>query len=90
MGVKPGYRIPPGATILLPSACISHSNITVGQTETRYPFTQYTAGSLFQWVDHGFRLNPGFWSSLDSDELADEQEKRRIRLKSGLSLRTLS
>ena len=47
-------EFPPGSTILLPSATISHSNVTVDRDERRYSFTQYTAGGAVsvggEWV----------------------------------------
>jgi hypothetical protein len=84
-------EFPPGATFLLPSACISHSNIDIDQSETRYSFTQYTAGSIFRWVDRGFKLENEFWPSLTDAEVVEEQKRREVRLSSGLSLlRTFS
>lgn len=83
-------EFPPGSTILLPSACISHSNVDIDQSETRFSFTQYTAGSLFRWADHGLRLEGEFWSSLSEDEIIQEKKRGDARLSSGLSLlRTL-
>jgi hypothetical protein len=79
-------EFPPGSTLLLPSACISHSNVDINQGEKRYSFTQYTAGSIFRWVDHGFQLEDSFWSSLNSDEKVEELAKMESRLSSGLSL----
>ncbi|KAF8200627.1 hypothetical protein K438DRAFT_1436955, partial [Mycena galopus ATCC 62051] len=46
-------RFPPGSTIMIPSALLRHSNVSIQQNETRYSFTQYTAGSLFRWVHNG-------------------------------------
>ncbi|KAF8163967.1 hypothetical protein BJ912DRAFT_864508, partial [Pholiota molesta] len=37
-------EFPPGSTILVPSAAIPHSNIPIGRRETRYSFTQFSAG----------------------------------------------
>ncbi|KAJ7243702.1 hypothetical protein C8J57DRAFT_1083566 [Mycena rebaudengoi] len=48
-------EFPPGATILLPSATISHSNIPVQAGDERVSFTQFTAGGLLRYVDNGFR-----------------------------------
>lgn len=48
-------ELPAGATILLPSALFMHSNIPIRANETRRSFTQYSAGGLFRYVDHGFR-----------------------------------
>lgn len=48
---------PPGSTVLLPSALLTHSNTAVGEGETRYSFTQYAAGSLFSYVQNGMKSN---------------------------------
>ncbi|TFK85451.1 hypothetical protein K466DRAFT_494704, partial [Polyporus arcularius HHB13444] len=48
-------EFPPGSTILLPSAILRHSNVDIARHETRYSFTQYTAGGLFRWVRAGFQ-----------------------------------
>ncbi|KAF8882607.1 hypothetical protein CPB84DRAFT_1660453, partial [Gymnopilus junonius] len=42
------------STILVPSAIIHHSNITISPFETRFSATQYAARGLFHWVDHKF------------------------------------
>ncbi|KAJ7126502.1 hypothetical protein C8R43DRAFT_958011 [Mycena crocata] len=48
-------EFPAGATILFPSATISHSNIPVQDGDERASFTQYTSGGLMRYVDNGFR-----------------------------------
>ncbi|KAJ7155576.1 hypothetical protein C8R43DRAFT_1000503 [Mycena crocata] len=48
-------EFPHGATILLPSATVEHSNIPVQPGDERASFTQYTAGGLMRYVDNGFR-----------------------------------
>lgn len=50
-------EFPPGSTIFLPSAVISHSNVAISEGERRYSVTQYAAGGLFRWVDNGFKSN---------------------------------
>ncbi|KAJ7834833.1 hypothetical protein B0H13DRAFT_1913881 [Mycena leptocephala] len=40
-------HFPPGSSILLPSAILRHSNVSIQQGETRYSFTQYTAQAFF-------------------------------------------
>ncbi|KAJ7157520.1 hypothetical protein C8R43DRAFT_1125210 [Mycena crocata] len=47
-------EFPAGATILLPSATVAHSNIPVQAGDERASFTQYTAGGLIRYVDNGF------------------------------------
>ncbi|KAJ3816698.1 hypothetical protein F5880DRAFT_1464105, partial [Lentinula raphanica] len=46
---------PAGATILFPSALITHSTLPVEAHETCYALLQYTSGSLFCWRDNGFQ-----------------------------------
>ena len=48
-------EFPPGSTIFIPSACVSHSNIAVADTEHRYSFTQYTSGGIMRWVACGMQ-----------------------------------
>jgi hypothetical protein len=79
-------EFPPGCTILLPSACISHSNVAIGSSETRYSFTQYTAGAIFRWVDNGCKLDDDFWSGLSDEQVVEEKRKRGAHFAEGLSL----
>ena len=44
-------EFPPGATILIPSAVLTHSNVAIAEHEQRYSLTQYTAGGLLRWID---------------------------------------
>ncbi|KAF8127507.1 hypothetical protein K438DRAFT_1612418, partial [Mycena galopus ATCC 62051] len=48
---------PPGLTILIPFAILRHLNMGIGEEETRYSFTQFSAAGLFQWVNNGFKSN---------------------------------
>ncbi|KDQ54000.1 hypothetical protein JAAARDRAFT_698215, partial [Jaapia argillacea MUCL 33604] len=48
-------EFPPGSTIFIPSAIIQHSNIPVAEGEVWLSYTQYTAGSVFRWVNYSFR-----------------------------------
>jgi hypothetical protein len=50
--LKVVIQFPAASTILLPSALLRHSNTVIQPGETRYSITQYTAGSLFRWVDN--------------------------------------
>ncbi|KAJ7018317.1 hypothetical protein C8F04DRAFT_1199101 [Mycena alexandri] len=79
-------EFPPGTTILIPSAAIFHSNIPIGVGERRYSFTQYTAGGLFRWIEHGFQSEEAFFSSLSAEERVKEQAEARARWESGASL----
>ncbi|THU94250.1 hypothetical protein K435DRAFT_568132, partial [Dendrothele bispora CBS 962.96] len=47
-------RFPPGSTILIPLALLTHSNVPIQENETRYSFVLYSAAGLFRWVYNGF------------------------------------
>lgn len=53
-------EFPPGSLILLPSAMLCYSNMTVHQGECQYSFMQYSAGGLFQWAECGFMTQAAF------------------------------
>ncbi|KAJ7232097.1 hypothetical protein C8J57DRAFT_1250748 [Mycena rebaudengoi] len=47
-------EFPAGATILLPSATVCHSNLPVQAGKRRGSFMQYTSGGLMHYIDNGF------------------------------------
>ncbi|KAF7971008.1 hypothetical protein HWV62_22273 [Athelia sp. TMB] len=49
-------EFPPGSTVLIPSSVMRHGNTSIQDGETRVSITQYVAGALFRYVDHGFKL----------------------------------
>ncbi|KAI0676184.1 hypothetical protein C8Q78DRAFT_960830, partial [Trametes maxima] len=53
-------EFPPGATMLIPSALLHHSNAAIRPGEKRYSLTQYSAGGLFRWVECGFKTKKDF------------------------------
>ncbi|KAJ7833452.1 hypothetical protein B0H14DRAFT_3142596 [Mycena olivaceomarginata] len=72
-------RFPPGATILIPSAIIRHSNIPVQPHEKRFSFVQYTAGGLFRWIRNGYMTDEDFLkkSTMESREARDVEAETR-------------
>lgn len=51
-----------------------HSNVAIQGGETRYSFTQYSAGGLFCWVDHGFQSERAYragWSEARKEQEAE-------------------
>jgi hypothetical protein len=50
-------EFPPGSTILIPSAILTHWNTKISEGEKRYSFTQYSAGALFSYVENGMMSN---------------------------------
>ncbi|KAJ7198440.1 hypothetical protein C8J57DRAFT_1635380 [Mycena rebaudengoi] len=46
---------PSTASLLIPSACMSHGNTPLQLGETRCSITQYAAGGLFRWAGYGYQ-----------------------------------
>lgn len=63
-----------------------HSNVAIQKGEERYSFTQYTAGGLFRWVDHGFQKEDEYYAKLSVDERLEEEEVMQRRWSIGLGL----
>lgn len=84
--IRKAIQFPAGSTILIPSAAITHSNTTIQHGERRYSFTQYSAGGLFRWVDHGFQNETSYEAGLSSERHSQELGERRKQLKAGLTL----
>ncbi|KAJ7723599.1 hypothetical protein B0H14DRAFT_3519894 [Mycena olivaceomarginata] len=71
--LKMVVEFPAGALILLPSATVAHSNVALEVGEEQISFTQFTAGGLFRWVDHGGhtaeelqREDPDIWECMQA------------------------
>lgn len=79
-------EFPPGSTVLIPSAAVAHSNVPIQRGERRYSFTQYSAGGIFRWVDHGFQKEERFRASLSAEELACQLKIQGDQLAMGLGL----
>jgi hypothetical protein len=72
--------------VLIPSAVISHSNTAIGRDERRYSFTQYSAGSLFRWAEHGCQLDEDYYAGLSEEEIEEDERQNAERWKKGLSM----
>ena len=79
-------EFPPGSSIMVPSAVISHSNIPIQPSETQYSFTQYAASGLFRWVEHGFQKEGRYNRDLSAEEQSAGQVHREKHKDLGLSL----
>ncbi|KAF7978208.1 hypothetical protein HWV62_1190 [Athelia sp. TMB] len=79
-------EFPAGATILLPSAVLRHSNTAIQSGEKRYSYTQYTSGGLFRWVEHGFRSETKYMASLNNSMKKEEEEIAAKRWDEGMDL----
>ncbi|KAJ7233543.1 hypothetical protein C8J57DRAFT_1577437, partial [Mycena rebaudengoi] len=78
-------EFPAGATILLPSATICHSNLPIQPGDKRGSFTQYTAGGLMRYVDNGFRTERELAEN-DPEEYARMCLLKETRWEMGLAL----
>lgn len=79
-------RFPPGSTILLPSALITHSNVPIQAHEHRSSFTQYTAGGLFRWVRNGFRTDEDFECTASKEERQSKEAEHSRRWEDGVNM----
>jgi hypothetical protein len=79
-------EFPPGSTIMVPSSAIHHSNTRIQPNESRYSFTQYSAGGLFRWVELGFKTVKNYKKDAEPGEAAEMQGKQSQQLEFGLSL----
>ena len=75
--MKLALEFPPGSTILIPSGSVAHGNTTIGPDEERLSITQYTSGSLFRWVDCGFRTVKEYKAVLKEASKKDPSLKRK-------------
>ena len=79
-------EFPPGSTILIPSATIAHSNTAIGHRETRCSFTQFTAGGLFCWAEHGNQPDADYFRGMSASKKEKVASENATRCKLGLSL----
>ncbi|KAJ6447706.1 hypothetical protein C8R45DRAFT_1115758 [Mycena sanguinolenta] len=84
--LKMVIRFPAGATILIPSAIIRHSNVSVQPHESRSSFVQYTAGGLYRWIRNGFRTDEDFDRSASNEEKAVKEQEAKRRWEEGVAM----
>jgi hypothetical protein len=70
-------EFPPGSTVLIPSAILSHSNVDINEGEKRYSFTQYASGGLFRWVENGFKSGSRYVSKLKGSKAEKDKAKAK-------------
>jgi hypothetical protein len=77
-------RFPPGCSVLIPSAVVTHSNTPIQAGEDRFSLIQYSAGALFRWVANGFRSDLQWAASATAADLAHREEERAMRCRTAL------
>lgn len=84
--LKVVIEFPPGSTILIPSATLCHSNTPIQQDETRYSFTQYAAGGLFRWVEHGFQTEQARTKGWSKEQQKQDKLSGKLRWEEGVRM----
>ncbi|KAL1687700.1 hypothetical protein GGG16DRAFT_61569 [Schizophyllum commune] len=79
-------RFPPGASIIIPSALLTHHNTRIAEHETRYSVTQYTAGAIFRFVEHDCKLDTEYYTGLDAAELQAARSANLSRWRRGVAM----
>lgn len=71
-------QLRPGDLILFPSALVTHENIPIGEGETRFSITAYSAGGLQRFLAQGMRTQ-GEWAAVDpaGKQAHDEKDEAR-------------
>ncbi|KAJ3727242.1 hypothetical protein DFJ43DRAFT_1001895 [Lentinula guzmanii] len=79
-------EFPPGTVILLPSALLEHSNVSIVPGETRSSITFYSAAGLFRWRHNGYMSDKEFRARASPKVLKKWKQYRREMWKEGLEL----
>jgi hypothetical protein len=83
--LKLAIEFPPGSTILIPSATLSHSTTSILGNESRLSFTQYSAGGIFRWVDNGCQTEDQLQES-DREGYQKMMKLKEARWRIGLAM----
>ncbi|RXW15820.1 hypothetical protein EST38_g10034 [Candolleomyces aberdarensis] len=78
-------QFPPGATILIPSALLTHGNTPVGQGEVRLSFTVFCPGGLLRWVDNGFQTQDSLRKRVNKKEFKERMSLKEVRWQEGMA-----
>ncbi|KAJ3738194.1 hypothetical protein EV360DRAFT_58345 [Lentinula raphanica] len=77
-------RFPPGATILFPSALVTHSTMPIEPHESCYVLIQYSSGELFHWRSNGFQSDKDFLRNASPEQVRAWHAKRASQWKTTL------
>jgi len=50
------------------------------------PSHNFTAGSIFRYIEHGFQKDEDFYASLSDEEIREEEEKATKRWELGIGM----
>lgn len=79
-------EFPAGATILIPSALICHSNTSIQPGETRFSIIQYASGGLYRWVHNGFMSEEDWLAKASFAELETRRQEQKQRWKESVKM----
>ncbi|KAF5353901.1 hypothetical protein D9756_007287 [Leucocoprinus leucothites] len=79
---------PPGATALIPSALIRHSNTSIAAGETRFSTIQYAAGGLYRWVYRGFMSEKDWRAQANEADLEEDRAEQEQRWRESVKMFT--
>ncbi|KIP07578.1 hypothetical protein PHLGIDRAFT_70801, partial [Phlebiopsis gigantea 11061_1 CR5-6] len=73
-------EFPPGATVLIPSAIVTHGNTPIQEHERRSSLVHYSSGGLFRWVEYGFRTWNDFKAAdpIRAAQVWEERTTKRV------------
>ncbi|KAJ7358347.1 hypothetical protein DFH08DRAFT_645666, partial [Mycena albidolilacea] len=70
---------PPGCSILIPSAIVTHSNTPIQDGEEWFSLIQYFVGGLFCWVNNGFQSDRSWLESATAEDVVQWEAERKAR-----------
>ncbi|KAJ6480220.1 hypothetical protein C8R45DRAFT_832147 [Mycena sanguinolenta] len=79
-------RFPPGCSVLIPSAIVTHSNTPIQPGEDRFSLIQYSAGTLFRWVANGYKSDLEWYASATDDDVTRREEAPQTRCATALRM----
>ena len=72
-------QFPPGATALIPSALIFHSNTTVQPGEVRYSLVQYASARIFRWLNNGNSTDTAWFEQATPQDIEARNKEQARR-----------
>lgn len=79
-------EFPSGSAALIASGSCRHGNTKIQPGETRYSFTQFSAGGIFRWVNNGFQKETDWEAQASASEIEAAKKAKEERWQFGLSL----
>ncbi|KAJ7022227.1 hypothetical protein C8F04DRAFT_971749, partial [Mycena alexandri] len=74
-----------GATILIPSAIVCHSNLPIRAHKKPFSFVQYSARGLFRWIRNGFPTDEAFENTA-TEEKVECTKEAKTRWEKGVAM----